>query len=235
MSKKSPDDVMLVEHILEVRHQASGKFLDIRGNVADYIRNLELFQHWSIDSNVVNFRDTQSKIDTDGAFASYKAAGYIVYNPGTKNYFTDKASAYWKALVKNGHYTLPDLVRFGVRTKVFIPSQKPFEEIKTILFDKFFAPGAKDLLGGKVEDVQFVFVLKENEFDVKVYGGPIHENEVAKYMSFDADQFKNRGVYIDIDYSKLTDIDNKSIPNLLKESIELTWKKIDNITKEIGI
>lgn len=35
---KKEDKVIVSEHILEVRHQAIGRFLDIRGFVADHIK-----------------------------------------------------------------------------------------------------------------------------------------------------------------------------------------------------
>ena len=235
MSKKNVESVMLVEHILEVRHSASGSFLDARGFVADYIRSQGVFSHWSIDANVVNFRDNETKIIRDGAFASFKSAGYIVYNPETQNYFSDKASAYWKVLYKNQHYTLPELTRFGVRTKIFIPSSKPFDEIYSLVFDKFYRPEVNQIIGDNIDDVQFVFNLKENKFSIRVSGGPVHKNEVQKYMSFEATEFQECGIYLDIDYSKTEDLNEKDISKLLKECITLTWKKIDNITQLLGI
>lgn len=235
MSKRNMEEVMLVEHILEVRHSASGSFLDARGYVADYIRSQEIFSHWNIDANVVNFRDNETKIIRDGAFASYKSAGYIVYNPETRNYFADKASAYWKILYKNLHYTIPDLTRFGVRTKVFIPIKKPFEEIYSIVFDKFYKSEINEIIGGDIDDIQFVFNLKENKFNVRISGGPIHNNEAQNYMNFEAKELQECGIYLDIDYSKIDDLNQKDISKLLKECIDLTWIKIDNITQSLGI
>ena len=83
MAKKEKDKIMLAEHILEVRHEASGTFLDVRGYVADYIRGKNIFPHWKIDTNIINFRDIANGINKEGAFVGYKSAGYIVYNPDT--------------------------------------------------------------------------------------------------------------------------------------------------------
>lgn len=233
--EKDFSNMMLVEHILEVRHYASGKFLDVRGYVADYIRSTELFPHWQIDENTINFRDDPKQIIRDGAFASYKAAGYVVYNPQTKNYFVDKASSYWKKLTKNQHYNLPDPTRFGARTKVFIPVNKPFDEIHSLVFDTFYNPLTKELVGDTINDIQFTFNLNANDFNIKISGGPVHSNEVAKYMSFNADEFKSEGIYLDLDYSKVTNLDNKDITKFLKSAIESTWQKIDNITSKLGV
>jgi len=39
MAKKADEKLMLAEQILEVRYIPSGSFLDVRGYVADYIRD----------------------------------------------------------------------------------------------------------------------------------------------------------------------------------------------------
>src|SRR4030066_1556520 len=148
MGEKGEVKIMLSDHVLEVRHAASGSFLDVRGYVADYIRNNGLFPHWKIDNNVVNFRDLPDKIDKEGAFAGYKSAGYIVLNPGTRNYFVDRASAYWRILLKNQHYKLPDPTRFGTRTRVFLPSQNTFDVMNKRVFEFFYTNEARDLIGG---------------------------------------------------------------------------------------
>lgn len=54
---KDKERVIVTEHVMEIRHQASGRFLDVRGYVADHFKSNELFPHWQIDSNVVQFRD----------------------------------------------------------------------------------------------------------------------------------------------------------------------------------
>jgi len=65
MAKPKDEKVMLAEHTLEVRHFASGTFLDVRGYVADYIRQEGAFPHWQIDANVVNFRDESNVVKSD--------------------------------------------------------------------------------------------------------------------------------------------------------------------------
>jgi hypothetical protein len=52
---------MVAEQILEVRYTPSGSFLDVRGYVADYIRENGFLPHWKIDINVVSFRDKPEK------------------------------------------------------------------------------------------------------------------------------------------------------------------------------
>jgi hypothetical protein len=123
MPKPDKNEIMIAQHIFEVRYAASGTFLDVRGNIADYIRAEGFFPHWKIDANVINFRDEAGTIKSDGAFVGYKSAGYVGLNPQTRNYFSDRASSFWKLLIKNSHYKIPQPVRFGARTTLFVPSE----------------------------------------------------------------------------------------------------------------
>lgn len=235
MVKKEKEKVMLSEHVLEVRHAASGSFLDVRGYVADFIRENGSLPHWKIDTNVVNFRDLPEKLEKEGAFAGYKSAGYIVFNPETKNFFADRATSFWKTLLKNGHYKIPSPTRFGVRSKIFLPSQKTFKEINDSVFNTFFTDQAKELIGGQEKDVQFIVDISEGKFDVRVSGGPIHENEVSKYLKFESDEFSSCGLYLDLDFYKTEDVSHQQVPKLIKEAMNLTWVKVENIATKLGL
>jgi len=234
MSKKSTE-VMVVEHIFEVRHHASGKFLDVRGLIADYIKAQGLFPHWNIDANVINFRDDKETIKSDGAFIGYSSAGYIVYNPDTKNYFKDKAGSFWKNLKSNQHYNIPDLLRFGARSKIFIPINDSFENIHKKIFDAFFKNNINTIIKGKIDDTQFVFDITDDIYKVKIKGGPVNKNEVEKYMSFQSEEFKKEGIYFDLDYTIIENIDEKNMKKYLEKSIEKTWIQVESILEEIGI
>ena len=238
MSKKEKDKIMLTEHVLEVRHEASGKFLDVRGVIADFIRNENFLPHWKIDTNVVNFRDQSDKIAREGAFVGYKNAGYVVLNPATHNFFTDRAKAFWKLLLKlkNEGYQLPSLTRFGMRTKIFAPSlSRSFEEINKIMYEELFSEKARSLVGGSETDLSFNINLKESGFNVHVTGGPIHKEEAGQYFQFSDDYFKKCGLYLDLDYYKDTNLTPDSIPKLLHDAVELMWNKAENIAGGLGL
>jgi hypothetical protein len=235
MPKSPTPEVILAEHILEVRHAASGTFLDVRGYVADFVRTAGHFSHWKIGTDVVNFSDTESGVKKDGAFAGYKNAGYMVYNPDTHNYFVDKASAFWKTLQKNQHYQIPALTRFGARTKVFLPSPRSFEDISQDVSNLIYTNEARELVGGSLKDVQFIFDLRDQEFNVKIAGGPIDENEVRRYLSFEAEEFKHCGLFLDVDYSRTTNIAHADVPKLLRKATELTWGKVNKIAASLGL
>lgn len=232
---KTEDKVIVSEHILEVRHSPSGRFLDVRGYVADHIKGSDLFPHWEINTNVVNFRDAPTKAKTIGAFAGFKSAGFFAYDPVSRNFFEDKAGQYWKALVKNQFYTLPEIKRFGCRTKTFLNSDKSFSEINDILYDQFFTDSFKKLIGEKEKDLQIVIDLIVQDFKVKIICGPIHKKEAGKYFAFESEHFNESGVYLDIDVSKAEPVQQTDIPKLIKDAMKLTWNRIDQISSGIGI
>jgi len=234
MPKTDKDKIMLAEHVLEVRHEASGTFLDVRGYVADYIRKENFLPHWKIDTNAVNFRDEAEKIKTEGAFVGYKSAGYVVLNPQTRNFFTDRASAFWKMLMKNGHYQLPKPTRFGTRTKLFVPSAMTFEEINKSMYEGLFSEKARTMVGGKETDLQFTIELRESGFDVRVMGGPIHRDEAKKYFQFESDHFTKCGLFLDIDYYTTADLTLEAIPKLLQTAADLMWLKAECIARSLG-
>lgn len=129
-----------------------------------------------------------------------------MYNPNTKNYFPDKASAFWKALKENGHYKIPAPTRLGVRKKIkiFIPTNNKFDEISKLLFEAFYTDKAKKLLGGKEKDVQLAVDLDEGQFEVHFRCDPMHENEIEKHLNFESEHFSKCGLFIDLDYYKTT-------------------------------
>lgn len=233
--KMDRDKVMLAQHTLEVRHEASGTFLDVKGFVADYIKENSHFRHWNINANSVSFRDESDKVKKDGAFVGYKNAGYFVINPETRNYFADKASAYWKVLLQNKHYEMPKINRFGCRTIVFVPTDIAFKDLNNVVFNAFYTDKAQALIGGQETDLQFIFDLTEGQFEVKLSGGPLHEKQVKTLMNFESEHFEKCGLFLDIDYVKTKDIKPTAVTNLLKEAIQLSWKKIETIANSLEL
>lgn len=234
MPQKDKDKIMLAEHVLEVRHDASGTFLDVRGYVADFVRSEKFLPHWKIDANVVNFRDQPDKIGTEGAFVGYKSAGYVVLNPQTRNFFNDRATAFWKLLLKNVHYDLPCLARFGMRTKLFVPSTSTFDAINKKMYEELFSENTRSLVGGTETDLQFTIELREAGFDVRVMGGPIHKDEAGKYFQFESDDFRNCGLFLDLDYYTTTDLKPDAVPKLLHKAVDLMWIKAERIARGLG-
>ena len=182
MTKKAQEKTMFAEHVLEVRHAPSGSFLDVRGFVADYVREAEFLPHWKIDSNVVLFRDQSDKVVKEGAFAGYRSAGYMANDPQTRNFFPDRAGAFWRLLLKNGHYRLPALQRFGARTKVFLPAADSFEQVRKLVYEAVYAASFRAAIDTRESDVSFTVVLSAQAFDMRIMGGPVQPDEVSGYM-----------------------------------------------------
>ncbi len=235
MAKKTDEKLLLAEQILEVRYVPSGSFLDVRGYVADYIRDSKFLPHWQIDSNVVNFRDKPDSVQKEGAFAGFRSAGYFSYNPETRNYFVDRAGLFWRTLQKNQHYTIPALERFGARTKVFLPSEKSFEEINHAVYHTLYSDKAREMVGGSEKDVQFIIELKEQDFEGRIAGGPIHKDEAGRYLSFKSKEFAKPGFFVDVDFSRTTDLKHDEVSKLLRAAVDLTWVKIENLAAAIGV
>ena len=230
----SEDSYVVTEHTLEVRHDACGKFLDVRGYVADHIRATDLFPHWRIETNIVNFSDQPNKTEKIGAFAGFKSAGLFTFDAGTRNYFEDKSSQFWKALNKNQFYTIPNITRFGCRTKAFLNSKKSFEEINDILYSKFFSEEFKTLMGDKEYDFQIIIELQIEKYEMRVLIGPMHKGEARRFFNFESEHFDETGIYIDLDIYKTSGIQKSEIPKLTKESMKLAWERIDTISSKVG-
>lgn len=229
------EKVMLAEQILEVRHIPSGSFLDVRGYVADYVRASRFLPHWKIDPSIVTFRDKPDEIDKEGAFAGYRSVGYFIHDPETRNLFVDRASLFWRTIQKNQYYKLPDLERFGARTKVFLPSVQSFDEINSAFYRLFYTDTTREIIGGTERDVQFVIVLQEQEFDVRVSGGPIHKGEVGAYLGFESKQFEKTGFFVDLDFYRTTGLKHDDVPKLLRTAVDLTWSKVEGLATAMGI
>ena len=63
------------EHIFELRHNAAGKFLDIRGEVANHIQREGFFNDWRIQENTISFFN-----DNGDTTISKRPLAVIAYN-----------------------------------------------------------------------------------------------------------------------------------------------------------
>lgn len=222
---KIPKIDVLMEQVLEVRNKVSGSFLDVRGEIADFVRESDFLPHWKIETNIVSFFDKESKIEKEGAFIGYKNTGYIALNPPTDNFFKDKANKFWKLINNIKRYQIPETTRFGLRSKIFIPSHKSFEEINSLLYKLLFSDEGRALFGDKQTDLQFTVELDEGGFNLRITGGPIHKDEGKRYFQFDDDKFKNTGLFLDVDIFKIENIKKGEIPSLISSAVEITLSK----------
>lgn len=229
------EKIMVTEHVVEIRHAAVGSFLDVRGFVADYVRDSKFLPHWKIDSNVVSFTDSATSVDKEGSFAGYKSFGYFTYNPPTKNFFQDRATSFIKLLLKNEHYKIPSGTRFGCRTKVFIPCEKDFDTLNQLLYNNFLSQNLTDIIGQKGKDFELILDYKDKGYDARLILSPVNKDDIKSRMSFESEHFTKQGLYIDFDYFKIDNIDNTKLQIMLKETMGFIWEKVDSITHKLGI
>lgn len=237
--KKEPTKIAeresLAEHILEVRHEVSGEFLDLRGHIADYVRAKGFLPHWQIDTNIVNFRDGSKKVESEGAFIGFRSAGLVLLNARTRNHFQDRASAFWKLATSIPSYNLPPLQRVGARTKIFVPSALAFEELNERMYQRFFTDRLRSVVGGTETDLQFTIEAREGGFDTRAVCGPLHKDEGKRHFQFEARELEKCGLYLDLDYYRTTDLSHADVPKLLQEAMIATWRRSESIVSELDL
>ncbi len=229
------DSLVISESIFEIRHEPSGIFLDKRGYIADHIRGNNLFNHWQIENNLVQFRDDPKIVKKIGGFVGYKSIGLFCFDPETSNLFEDKAIQFWNTVKKNQIYQIPELLRFGCRTKAFISCDKDFKQLNKELYSNFFSDSFKSLVGKGQEDLQIVIRQKQESLTINLTIGPVQKNEAGQYFNFENETFEKSGIYIDIDVSNQPPISHSEIKALIKKSMSITWDRIDEISKSVGL
>ena len=83
--------------------------------------------------------------------------------------------------------------------------------------------------------MQIVVTLDAGKFQLNINCGPIKKNEANNYFNFKSDHFEDTGIFLDIDVYLLNNVQGSKISSLVKEAMTLTWEKIDNISKSVGI
>lgn len=234
MPQRSEDRPIVAEQLFELRHEASGTFLDVRGFVADYLRKHK-FPHWRIDTNSISFHDAPQGVQKDGAFVGYKSLGYYVHNADTKNYFVDKAIAFWKVLLENGHYEIPSPSRFGARAKLFLPREHEFEEINKRIFKTFIAQDGVHIFGATPTDIQINIDLNEAPFSIRCVLGPTHKGEAGNFFPFESKEFEKAGIFLDLDIYTTTDLALDKVPDLLRRASDVTWAKLERLEQALEI
>ena len=226
----------ITEHFFELRHDASGRFLDLRGKIADHIKKNNICQHWSIQENTISFFDEENIANKLKAIVSFNKITVISRDPPTHNYFQDQSLAFWKAINEIKEYDIPEINRFGARTKCYIPANKfEFKDMYNNICQKLFDNKVLKKIGGSTTDLQLVLDFKDNEFNGRIILGPVKKNEAGRYFSFISKEFNYAGLYIDIDIYKIKKTSKKELKKTLDKAMLLTWKKIDDIALSLDV
>ena len=114
----------ITKHVLEVRFDPQGEILDKRGKIATSLRH-DLFEHWRISSNGVNFFSDKNKMVS--AYFSFQNIGFISQSPNSKDFFIKEV----KNFINKAWEHIPTKIttRLGLRSLYFIESSDEFETI----------------------------------------------------------------------------------------------------------
>lgn len=237
VSKLSRRGEVVVEHILEVRHEASGSFVNLRGKLADYVRSTGFFPHWKIDPTHVNFHDGEKEIEKEGAFVGFLSVGFVTRNTDVNSNFVERANEFWTLIREYEHYALPALTRFGCRTKIFFASRRSFDQINRKLYFDFLSGEARALIGGEETDLQLTVEFKDDTFEARLTTGPLHKGEAREKKLFDSESkhFDRAGLFLDIDYFKKESVRSDEVAGDIELAVRSAWLKANAFADYVGI
>ena len=235
MPKGEQTQLIIAEHLFEARFRPIGSFLDVRGHVADHVSAAFGIPQWRIDQHTINFHDVNEGIDKIGAFVSFRNAGLEAHDAPTRNFFEDKAEAFWKAFQSFSGFEIPQINRLGVRTKAFLKLDLPFEKIEQTLTSKLLTSDAVSIFGSKPADFGVVVGLEEKGLKLRIQLGPFKKKEVQQFFRFKSEHFESAGVLVDCDVYSDELQDAHSVPKNIRAGAKLAWLKTDNIFDKLGL
>ena len=236
MAGRVEKQLFVTEEALEVRYEPRGSFLAHVGEIADYVRDRELFPHWEIQTNTINFRDAAGEPDHLRAVMSYKNAGLIATDPPTRNFFSDKACKYWKTVESNPYFKIPALRRIGVRNRCFVRIDREFAAIEKSMFDYLCKPDAMRILGGIRRDHQVVFNLEDGDTKLTSSFAPLQKGEAKRLFGWTSEHFEFGGLFIDLDCAIDKPLSgSKSVEEFIKSSSSASWERIETLLSAMGL
>lgn len=216
----------VAEETMEVRYKPAGSFLNAVGELADFVEQRGLFPHWTIESNVVQFRDAEKQTKNLSAFISFRNAGFVSLDAPTANFFADKASSYLAQVCENPHFKVPKIQRVGVRNRCFVKSDHSFEQIDQRLFQVLFRDDFSSLFEAKRVDQSAIFEMTSGDTSIRLFIGPLRSNEAPKHFSFQSDHFASAGLIVDIDTFSLAERTPTSAIAFIRKNAPVAWDRI---------
>lgn len=236
MTQQEQEQIYVAEEIIEVRYTPRGSFLPQMGNIADYIKDKGLFPNWEIGTGELKFRDAPQKAEKSHAFMSHKNLGFVAFDSPTRNFFSDKAAQYWRAIESNPYFALPDITRVGIRNKCFIGLDDNFEDIEGLMYEYFFKPDILDLVDMKRKDIQVVINFESHGVKLNANFGPLHKDEAERLFPFKSKYFSKVGIFVDLDWSiERSNIPTKEVESFLKKSSADSWLRIEKLMHAMGV
>lgn len=226
----------VAEEILEIRYQPRASFLSHMGELADYIRDREVFPFWEIDTNTINFRDAQKAPKQLHAFFSYRNAGLVAQDPPTRNFFRDKAIQYWKAIESNKHFPIPQVQRIGVRNRCFVASSLAFESLEERAYGFLCRPDVLRIMGGRRSDHQVVLETRDGNLKGRLAIGCMHKDEAQRLYKFPSPHFESTGVFIDLDTAtESIESGTRGVEPFIRATCDRTWSRIEELLVAMGV
>lgn len=224
---------IISEQVLEVRYKPAGRFVDIKGKLADSL--IKFLPHWQIGNDNIILTDNPGRPKIESAFVGYKSAGYSAVNPSTGNFFQDKCISFWKMLDENGIFEIPAIERVGLRSRIFIESKVSREEIDNLFIHKIYSSKINQLFTEDKRAVKFYFELKVGGHKVVMQAYPFGNKDEGKIFSFVSDELFKSGLFIDIDYFVLSELNKKDIPDFVRKALSFTTEKSISFFNYLGL
>ncbi len=227
---KKKDIKVLSEHIFELRYKVLAQILDIRGILAENMRELMNFVHWRITENRIELRDSDEQ-NKESGFISYKNCGYVILRPDTRNFFQDKAIKFLKNLLSIDGFILNPITRIGVRSTFIIPYEGSFDSLCKIIYEKFYVDkNINQLFNAEIVDVGASLNFKSKIGFYNTTTGPMKKDQMKQFLK-KHDDLPEISLFFDIDYFKndLGKINENEIYNLIKRYSTRSWEIMDNI------
>lgn len=224
---------IISEQVLEVRYKPAGRFMDIKGELADSLTNF--LPHWQIGVDNIILTDTLGKAKVESAFVGYKNAGYSSINPSTGNFFQDRCISFWKAFDENGIFAIPAIQRVGLRSRIFIESKISREEADNLFMDKIYSSNINQLFTEDKHAIKFYIELKVGGDKVVMQAYPFGKKNEGKIFSFVSDELFKSGLFIDIDYFIVSDLNKRDIPDFVRKALSYTTRKATSFFDYLGL
>jgi hypothetical protein len=233
------ESAIVSDHILEIRFEPMGAFLEKRGEVADAVKENGQFKHWSITSNRVDFwNEEKREDDPESGFISFRNCGYQVHNPPTRNYFPERAGRFLKSVEENARIKIPPVSRIGVRARFLCGSVLGFDEIRDRFYRSFYGNLDSGLFDGLVEDVGATLNFRRDSLYFNTSSGPMMKDQATTLIrSVKEEEFPASGLFLDIDCF-LRDLGKQDLSRITREVRELhdeCWVRLDKLKELIRV
>lgn len=193
------------EYIYEEKYQAIGKFIDIKGSVADIIYRdssmKNLFEQWNINNNELTFtKNKHNNVSLVGK-VTCKSIAFKAVQPATEDFFIDQSKKFTNKVKEASNKIFEDkfILRKGMRKISFIPIDSEFTNLHNDFKNKFFR---KEMPFFTCVDSQITLDISLEGKDIRVVIGVLKPNQAQLFFSnglIDESDMKKSGYYIDID------------------------------------